>query len=83
MFKESERKIASQLVENMVQRALKLDGTVSGEHGIGVGKKEFLIDEVGQDAVDLMRKIKFAIDPHKILNPDKVFAIDPVNDRTI
>ena len=83
LFKESERKIASQLVENMVQRALKLDGTVSGEHGIGVGKKEFLIDEVGQDAVDLMRKIKFAIDPHKILNPDKVFAIDPVNDRTI
>jgi D-lactate dehydrogenase (cytochrome) len=83
LFKEEERALASKLVSNMVKRAIKLDGTVSGEHGIGVGKKEFLIEEVGQSSVDLMRKIKFAIDPHKILNPDKVFAIDPLNDRTI
>lgn len=83
LFKEDERPIAAKLVQNMVRRALELDGTVSGEHGIGVGKKEFLLEEVGETSVDLMRKIKFAIDPHKILNPDKVFAIDPKNDRTI
>ncbi|KAG0687487.1 D-lactate ferricytochrome c oxidoreductase [Pichia californica] len=83
LFKEEQRPLAIKLVKNMVDRALAADGTVSGEHGIGVGKKDFLLEEVGQDTVDLMRKIKFAIDPHKILNPDKVFAIDPVNDRTI
>ena len=83
LYKHSEREIATRLVEHMVKPAIELDGTVSGEHGIGVGKKEFLIEEVGQTSVDLMRKIKLAIDPHKILNPDKVFAIDPVNDRTI
>lgn len=83
LFKEEQRALAAKLVSNMVDRALAFDGTVSGEHGIGVGKKEFLIDEVGQESVDLMRKIKFSIDPHKILNPDKVFSIDPVNDRSI
>lgn len=83
LFKEEQRPLAARLVKEMVDRALEADGTVSGEHGIGIGKKEFLIEEVGEDAVDLMRKIKFAIDPHKIMNPDKVFAIDPINDRSI
>lgn len=83
MFTENQRQIAAKLVEEMVDRALAVDGTVSGEHGIGVGKKEFLVNEVGANTIALMRKIKFAIDPHKILNPDKVFAIDPVNDRSI
>lgn len=83
LFTEEQRQIAAKLVEEMVDRALAVDGTVSGEHGIGVGKKEFLVNEVGEDTIALMRKIKFAVDPHKILNPDKVFAIDPVNDRSI
>lgn len=83
LYNKDQTIIAKQLVEGMVQRALDMDGTVTGEHGIGLGKKEFLLEEVGEDTVDLMRKIKLAIDPHKILNPDKVFAIDPINDRSI
>lgn len=83
LFKEEERALAADLVAKMVERALAMDGTVSGEHGIGIGKKEFLVDEVGQNAVDLMRKLKFAVDPNGILNPDKVFKIDAINDRSV
>lgn len=83
LYKDDQKDIATKLVRNMVDKALEFDGTVTGEHGIGVGKKEFLVQELGEDAIGLMRKIKFAMDPHSILNPDKVFAIDPVNDRSI
>lgn len=83
LYKDNQREIAANLVKNMVDMAIQLDGTVTGEHGIGVGKKEFLVQELGEDAIGLMRKIKFALDPHSILNPDKVFAIDPHNDRSI
>ncbi|TID28150.1 hypothetical protein CANINC_002687 [Pichia inconspicua] len=83
LFKEEERALATELVARMVERALDMDGTVSGEHGIGIGKKEFLVNEVGQNAVDLMRRLKFAVDPNGILNPDKVFKIDPINDRSV
>lgn len=83
MYKDHQRDIAAKVVENMVAKALEYEGTVTGEHGVGVGKKEFLVQELGDDTVGLMRKIKFAMDPHTILNPDKVFATDPVNDRSI
>nr|WP_314443649.1 FAD-linked oxidase C-terminal domain-containing protein [uncultured Sphingomonas sp.] len=58
----------------MVRRALAMDGTCTGEHGIGLGKQEWLLEELG-DAVGLMRSIKRALDPSDILNPGKVFAL--------
>ncbi|KAH9016922.1 FAD-linked oxidase-like protein [Lactarius pseudohatsudake] len=60
------------LVHRMVKRALSLDGTCTGEHGVGIGKKEFLVEELGAGTVALMKTIKRAIDPLGIMNPGKV-----------
>ncbi|OYW81086.1 MAG: hypothetical protein B7Z19_01435 [Polynucleobacter sp. 32-46-5] len=56
----------------IVHRALKLGGTCTGEHGVGMHKMDFLVDEYGQDAIDVMRSIKQALDPNNILNPGKI-----------
>lgn len=58
----------------LVERALAMDGTCTGEHGIGIGKQEWLVAELG-DAVDLMRGLKRALDPHNLMNPGKIFAL--------
>ena len=58
----------------LVGRALRLGGTCTGEHGIGLHKMDFLLEEHGADAVDLMVRIKRAFDPLNILNPGKVIA---------
>jgi D-lactate dehydrogenase (cytochrome) len=58
----------------LVERALAMDGTCTGEHGIGIGKQEWLVAELG-DAVDMMRMIKRAIDPKDLFNPGKIFAL--------
>jgi D-lactate dehydrogenase (cytochrome) len=59
-----------------VQRAIRLGGTCTGEHGIGLHKIGYLVDEAGAGAVDQMRQIKRALDPKNIMNPGKVFAMD-------
>ena len=56
----------------LVQRSLSLEGTCTGEHGIGIGKIEYLVSELGDEVVDLMRTIKAALDPNGIMNPGKV-----------
>lgn len=58
----------------LVERALEMDGTCTGEHGIGIGKQDWLVAELG-DAVDLMRTIKRALDPQDLFNPGKIFAL--------
>jgi D-lactate dehydrogenase (cytochrome) len=63
---------ARRLNERLVYRALALDGTCSGEHGIGCGKLDFMLAEHGE-AMSVMRAIKSAIDPHNIMNPGKIF----------
>ena len=62
---------ASRLNERMVGRALAMEGTCTGEHGVGYGKMDFLIAEHGE-AVSLMRTIKRALDPANIMNPGKI-----------
>ena len=71
----SERELAEQLNTRLVQRALKLGGTCSGEHGIGLHKMAFLQDEAGAGAVTMMRAIKQALDPDNIMNPGKIFSL--------
>src|SRR6201984_3689040 len=65
---------ANRLNERMVNRALAMEGTRTGEHGIGYGKRAFLIAEHGE-AVSVMRRIKMALDPDGILNPGKIVRI--------
>ena len=65
---------AQKLHENMVMRALSMDGTCTGEHGIGLGKMDFLVAELGE-AVSVMRTIKRAMDPDNIMNPGKVVQV--------
>ena len=68
----TEREEAERLNEEIVALALSLGGTCTGEHGIGFHKKEFLVRETGAAAVGLMRRIRAALDPPGILNPDKI-----------
>jgi len=58
----------------LVARALSMEGTCTGEHGIGIGKLQFLIDELGEQTVSVMAQIKKALDPNGILNPGKIIA---------
>ncbi len=66
---------AERLSEQMVQRAIRLGGTCTGEHGIGLHKIGYLLDEAGPGAVEMMRQIKRALDPKNIMNPGKVFLL--------
>jgi D-lactate dehydrogenase (cytochrome) len=69
--KPEEMAEAERLNERMVHRALALDGTCTGEHGVGIGKMAYLADELGE-GVALMRQIKRAIDPGNLMNPGKI-----------
>ena len=73
--KPEEREIAEQLNHALVARALRLEGTCTGEHGIGLHKMDFLVTETGAGAVDMMRTIKKALDPKNIMNPGKIFLL--------
>ena len=73
----AERETAERLNSQLVMRALRLGGTCTGEHGIGLHKMDFLVSEAGAGAVAMMRSIKQALDPLNILNPGKIFALEP------
>jgi D-lactate dehydrogenase (cytochrome) len=64
---------AWELDKKIVTRALALGGSCSGEHGVGIGKREFLECEHGADALTVMRAVKQALDPHGVMNPGKIF----------
>ena len=63
---------AERLNERLVMRALAMDGTCTGEHGIGLGKRKYLLAEHGE-GVSVMRQIKQVLDPHNLMNPGKIF----------
>ena len=70
-----ERETAERLNRQLVARALRLDGTCTGEHGVGLHKMDFLVDEAGAGAVAMMRTVKRALDPKNIMNPGKIFSV--------
>lgn len=77
LYDPSQQKTAETVVHNMVRRALAMEGSCTGEHGVGAGKRQFLLEEVGEAPIAVMRKLKLSLDPRRILNPDKIFKIDP------
>jgi D-lactate dehydrogenase (cytochrome) len=66
---------AERLNERLVRRALALEGTCTGEHGIGYGKMEFLVAEHGEEAVSVMGALKQALDPNNLMNPGKIVRV--------
>lgn len=76
-FKDNEEQVsaANELSHYLVQQALKLEGTCTGEHGIGLRKKAYLLEEHGVKAVNTMALIKRALDPKNIMNPGKIFDL--------
>ena len=66
---------AERLNLQLVQRALRLEGTCTGEHGVGLHKQGFLVEEAGENSVEMMRTLKRALDPKNILNPGKIFRL--------
>ncbi|VDC07738.1 unnamed protein product [Peniophora sp. CBMAI 1063] len=73
---DEELAIVRDLVHRMVDRAIDLDGTCTGEHGVGIGKREFLNRELGEGTVRLMKTVKNAIDPLGLFNPGKLYPDD-------
>ena len=70
-----ERAAAEQLNQQLVHRALRLGGTCTGEHGVGLHKMDFLVSETGTGSVAMMRSIKRALDPKNIMNPGNIFTL--------
>ena len=69
--KADEMRTAHEINERMIQRAIAMEGTCTGEHGVGIGKQPYLAAEYG-DALDVMRALKQALDPHNLMNPGKL-----------
>jgi D-lactate dehydrogenase (cytochrome) len=64
-----------ELLERLVERALAMEGTCTGEHGVGQGKMKYLKAEHGDAALSAMRAIKMALDPQNIMNPGKIVTL--------
>lgn len=72
---------AEAVLRKVARLALSLEGTVTGEHGVGLKLRDALEEEVGVEGVDMMRAIKKALDPNGIMNPDKVFRLEKDESR--
>ncbi|SOE82649.1 glycolate oxidase, subunit GlcD [Caballeronia arationis] len=72
--KPEEMEEAEAINHRIVQRALRMGGTCTGEHGVGLHKIGFLIEEHGEDAIGVMRAIKQSLDPKNLMNPGKIFS---------
>ena len=75
MDSDAEIERAERFLERLAKRALSLEGTCTGEHGVGQGKMKYLLEELGEPALTVMRALKQAIDPHNIMNPGKIVAL--------
>lgn len=73
---EDEKKRADQAIEEIFKLTIKLGGTLSGEHGVGLTKAPYIDLELNQTTIEVMKKIKMALDPNHILNPGKIFVDD-------
>jgi D-lactate dehydrogenase (cytochrome) len=73
--KPQETEIAKAFNKRLIERALRLEGTCTGEHGVGMGKMGSMKLELGDDVIDVMRDIKKLFDPENLMNPGKVVPL--------
>ncbi|KEF56714.1 D-lactate dehydrogenase (cytochrome) [Exophiala aquamarina CBS 119918] len=76
LYNDAEKQSAEEVVHRMCKRAIEMEGTVTGEHGVGLKKREYLIEELGEDTINAMRRLKQAFDPLGILNCDKIVHLE-------
>ena len=69
--KKKKSKNSKKCLDEIFNLVIKLEGTLSGEHGIGIIKKQYIEKEIDKNTLELMRNIKKQFDPHHILNPNK------------
>ena len=74
-----ERAAVEKCIHDMVDRALEMEGTCTGEHGIGLGKKDSLVKELGLETIGVMQSIKQSLDPYWLMNPGKIFSHPSAN----
>ena len=74
---EKDRAVAEGIIDDIRRRGIEMEGTVTGEHGVGLALRDLLGVELGENAVDMMRQIKFALDPLCLLNCDKIVRMEP------
>eukprot|EP00164_Ancoracysta_twista_P003151 GFYU01004202.1.p1 GENE.GFYU01004202.1~~GFYU01004202.1.p1 ORF type:complete len:504 (-),score=122.31 GFYU01004202.1:1655-3136(-) len=72
-----EKDAVKRIETRMIERAIGYGGAVSGEHGIGIGKREHIVKEHGVNHINIQRDIKRALDPNNIMNPEKIFTTHP------
>lgn len=77
LYGEKDRVVAEGIIDDIRRRGIEMEGTVTGEHGVGLALRDLLEVELGENAVDMMRKIKFALDPLCLLNCDKIIRMEP------
>jgi D-lactate dehydrogenase (cytochrome) len=73
--KPEETELAKQFNARLVERAIRMEGTCTGEHGVGLGKQGSLRKELGDDVMDVMRDLKRLFDPENLMNPGKVVSL--------
>jgi FAD/FMN-containing dehydrogenase len=70
---DSEERLMEKGIEELMHKTIELGGTLSGEHGIGLAKRDYLHLEFSTPLLEMMRRVKHAFDPKSLLNPDKIF----------
>jgi D-lactate dehydrogenase (cytochrome) len=80
LYSANEKSIARKIIRDTQKLGVDMQGTVTGEHGIGLENRDALVYELGEDAVDAMRRLKFALDPLGLLNPGKIMRLRPSQD---
>lgn len=80
LYGKEDKKKARDIITAVQKMAVEMEGTVTGEHGIGLEYRDMVVYELGQDAVDAMRQVKLALDPLCLLNPDKMIRMQPAAD---
>lgn len=78
-YQQEEKQRVIELEKKIILKVVELGGSVSGEHGVGIGKMELIVAEHGEEHIRVQRQIKRALDPNNIMNPQKIFLNPKAN----